>query len=347
MTSVSVRALWPFMRLVPNCHDALRMLEAEGIEPSIFADPDARIPTLLARATLLEWLARTDDPALGLHAGERIESADFGVIHHAVRNSPDLRRALLGMARYVRLLDDNVECVLVETDERCVWEYRNLVPTPLDAVNDFQVSAGLKSIRAILGSRVAPLEVHLRHAAATSEQEYARFFGAPVRFEQEYNALVFPRELLAQPLSLANAELARAFERQAERLLEQLTQSDSIEAKVRQLLMKRLDEGNLHIAETARELHMSPATLRRRLAESGTTHSALLDETRRQIALQHVREGRLSVGEVAFLLGFSSQSAFGKAFRRWVGSSPQEYRAQHRGALSGLRGPSVRPETPH
>jgi AraC-like DNA-binding protein len=322
------------------------MLEAEGIEPAIFADPDARIPTLLARAMLLEWLDRTNDPALGLHAGERIESADFGVIHHAVRNSPDLRRALLGMARYIRLLDDNVECVLVEADERCLWEYHNLVPSPLDAVNDFQVAAGLRSIRAILGFRVAPLEVHLRHAAPTSEREYARFFGAPVRFDCEHNALVFPRVLLDRPLSLGNAELAHAFVRQAERLLEQLTQSDSIEGRVRQLLLKRLDEGNLHIAETARELHMSPATLRRRLAESGTTHSALLDETRRQIALQHVGDGRLSVGEVAFLLGFSSQSAFGKAFRRWVGSSPQEYRAQHRGSQAAARASTARPSTP-
>ncbi|HMJ14583.1 MAG TPA: AraC family transcriptional regulator [Polyangiaceae bacterium] len=339
MTSVSVRVLWPFMRLVPNCHEELRMLEAEGLQGSIMADPDARVPKLLGRALLLEWLEKTGDTALGLHAGECIESADFGVVHHAVRNSPNLRRALLSMTRYIRLLDDNLETVLSEIDDRCVWQYHNLVPSPLAALNDFQVAAGLTSIRGILAAKVHPLEVHLRHEMATNEAEYARFFRAPVRFGCEHNALVFPRALLDHPLALGSIELHGAFQHQAERMLEQLTHSDTVPAKVRQLLLKRLDEGNVHIAQTARDLHMSPATLRRRLAEAGTTHKDLLDELRRQIALHHVQEGRLSVGEVAFLLGFSSQSAFGKAFRRWVGSSPQEYRAQRRSAAPASAGP--------
>src|SRR5688572_19109163 len=97
MTStVSVRMLWPFMRLAtPDASHASRILEEAGLQIATLADPDARIPTILGRELLLAILEKSGDAALGIHAGERVESADFGVVHHAVRNCPDVRRALL------------------------------------------------------------------------------------------------------------------------------------------------------------------------------------------------------------------------------------------------------------
>ena len=323
--------LWPFMRLgAPDAGHASKVLEDAGLNIGTLADPDARIPTLLGRQLLLAALEKSSDPALGLHAGERIESADFGVVHHAVRNCTDVRRALLCTARYLRLLDDNVVGSLLEEGERGTWQIENLVPRPLPAVNDFQVTVALMTINHFLGRRAKVLEVHVTHSVATDATEYARVFRAPVRFGTEHNALVVPREVLDAPVAHANRELFSVFDHRAQQLLDELAQSDSIAAKVRQLLVKHLDEGNVGIADSAHRLHMSAATLRRRLAEEGTTHKDLLEQIRREVALHQLHERRLSVGQIAFLLGFSSQSAFGRAFRRWVGTTPLEYRAQLR-----------------
>jgi AraC-like DNA-binding protein len=269
-------------------------------------------------------------PALGVLAGECIESADFGVMHHVVRNSPNVRQALFYNSRYVRLLDDGIESVLVEEGDRGIWQFRNLAPRPHAVVNDFQVATGVTMLRSFLASGKVPLEVHLRHEQPTCQSEYERFFQAPVRFGKEHNALVLHRDTLEAPVVNASKNLFSAFDHQAQQMLDQFDNESGVEAKVRQLMLKELDTGNARIGNVARQLHMSSATLRRRLAEHGTTHKHLLDQIRQEVALHHMRESRLSIAEIAFLLGFSTQSAFGRAFRRWVGASPIEYRASLR-----------------
>ena len=114
----------------------------------------------------------------------------------------------------------------------------------------------------------------------------------------------------------------------SDQLLKRLDRSDTVTGRVRRLLESRIGREGIGLEEIAVEIHMSPATLRRRLDEEGTTFRAIVDELRRELALRYVAEPRVAIGEVAFLLGFSTQSAFGTAFRRWTGSSPIEHRAR-------------------
>lgn len=322
--------LWPFARLAGDYEVELGIVKDAGWDIVKLGDPDGRIPTLLARKLVLATIERTKDPALGIHAGERIESADFGVVGLATRNCPDIRRALLCVARYLRLLDDNLEGVLSEDRDRAVWQLRNLIPRPLPAVNDFQLTTAMVSITHYLGRKEPPIEVHVAHAEPPYSAEYARVFGAPIRFNARHNALVVPRALLDAPIQGANADFLAVFDRQAQKVLAEHARADGMRARVQQLLAKRLAEGTSGIGSIARELHMSTSTLRRRLSEEGTTFSDVLEEVRRELAMHHMHDRRLAIGEIAFLLGFASQSAFGKAFRRWAGKSPLEYRAQFR-----------------
>jgi AraC-like DNA-binding protein len=319
---------WAFARLAGNYERELEIAKEAGWDISQLGDPDGRIPTILARQLLLATIEKLNDPALGIHAGERIASSDFAVMGLAMNNCPDLRRAFLCMARYLRLLDDNVEGVLLEERDRGVWQIQNLIPRPLAAVNDFQVTVALATTTYLTGRKESPIEVHVRHGPTTYDDEYTRVFAAPVRFNAEHNALVLPRSLLDAPVQQANTDFFAVFDRQAQRGLDQLNLSEGMRARVQHFLAKRLAEGNTGVANAARELHMSSSTLRRRLAEEGTTYSDVLEEVRRELALHHVHDRRLTVGEIAFLLGFASQSAFGKAFRRWSGTSPLAYRAQ-------------------
>jgi AraC-like DNA-binding protein len=324
--TMSVRMLWPYMRVLPDFGPELAALSAAGVDTTTLADADARIPRRLGGEILQIAMRRTIDASLGLHAGERIESADFGVLDHAIRACPDVRRALLCTRRYTRLQDDNLDMHFVEDGDRVVWQIRNAVPSVLPLTNDFQVTATLMNLNRRLGRHEAPLEVHLRHTKPTNAAEYARVFRAPVRLGMPHNGLVFSRLLLDQPLPFANPQAFSVFDLMATRLLKELDRKDTTIDRVRRLVAVRIGRDGIGIGDIGGQLHMSEATLRRRLDEEGTTYKAIVDQVRRELAAQYLAEPQVALGEIAFLLGFSTQSAFGRAFRRWNGISPFEQR---------------------
>ena len=137
--TVSVRMIWPFMRAVSDFAPQLAALSRAGIDQATLADPDARIPRPLL-GDLISLAVENGDVAIGIHAAERCESADFGVMDHAMRASPNVRRALECISRYTRLQDDHLEIVLVEDGDRVSIEFRNESPTMLRATNDFQTA---------------------------------------------------------------------------------------------------------------------------------------------------------------------------------------------------------------
>jgi AraC-like DNA-binding protein len=301
-------------------------LNAAGVDTATLADSDARIPRRLVGEILQKAGQRNVDAALGLHAAEHVDSADFGVVDHVVRACPDVRRALLCIARYTRLVDDNLEMHLVVEEERVVWQIRNMVPPVLRLTNDFQVTAAFMNLSRRLGWHEAPLEVHLRHNEPTDAAEYARVFRAPVRFGMAHNGVVLPRILLDQPVPSSNPQAFSVFDLMATRLLKELDRHDTTTDRVRRVVAGRIGRNGIGIGAICAQLHMSEATLRRRLDEEGATYKALVDDLRRQLAAQYIGEPQVAIGEIAFLLGFSTQSAFGRAFRRWNGIPPIEQR---------------------
>ena len=130
-----------------------------------------------------------------------------------------------------------------------------------------------------------------------------------------------------RPLEGANAELARINEGLAAQQLARLDQAD-LPARLRALLIERLPDGEPTAAELAAALHLSLRSLQRKLAERGLRYENLLDDTRRELALAQLREARIALNEIAFLLGFSDASSFSRAFRRWTGLSPTAWREQ-------------------
>src|SRR5688572_7194904 len=154
--TVSVRSLWPFARVLGDFRAELAFLRAHGIDEAAFADPEARIPQPLAREMLQISVTRSQDPALGVHAGETIASSDFGVTDYVVRNCPHFRAALDSCARYVRLLDELADAETLEDGDRSTWQMRYVIPrSPL--VNDFQAVATLRVFSHLLGRDDAPL----------------------------------------------------------------------------------------------------------------------------------------------------------------------------------------------
>ena len=140
------------------------------------------------------------------------------------------------------------------------------------------------------------------------------------------NALVFPAWSHMSLSATADAELSAILARHAQHLLEQLPPVNDFVAHVRRLVAEELAGGDPSAEHIAARLHMSARTLRRRLQEHGARHKLLLDELRRELAIRYLSEERLEIAEVAFLLGFSEASAFHRAFKRWTGRTPSDYR---------------------
>ncbi|MBN1656163.1 MAG: AraC family transcriptional regulator [Deltaproteobacteria bacterium] len=317
---------WPFTRIVKDYRVELDVLRQTGLEDNILASSNARIPHEIAWKLMELSLKKTGNPAIGLQAGRVIEAADWGVLGLAAVNCADLRRALQYCSDHMRLLDDLVEVVLIERSDRAIWEFQYGVVRALPAVNDYIVSSAATGVARFLGRREPLLGVSIVHTAPAYAGEYQRFFRAPVRFNAEHNALILPLTLLDRPVPRANPDMFVAFDKEVKKQLKELMRSSSATVEVQRLVTKQLVNGTVSMKLTAKQVHMSPATLKRRLNEEGTTHSKIVDEVRKEFALRYLANQRLPIAEVALRLGFSSASAFGKAFKRWQGITPIAYR---------------------
>jgi len=341
--TLSIRLLWPFVRIAGGDSAGLQALERHGIGLAAFADPDTRVPHSVVMELLEHSLQRTGDRDLGLRAGERLEDADLGLLAHVVRTCKTLRRGIMCSARYSSLVNEAATASLHESSDVAVWRWwlNDDVPQ-LPASNDFVVASTLTGWRRMTGVVDLAAEVHLMHDKATSKAGYERVFRCPIKLGMPQNAIVLRREALDLPLVGASEGMHVAFNRYADEVMQRLRKDDSITARVREAILLELSHGDPAMGIVARKLAMSVATLRRRLEEEGTSHRELLLRVRSELAKRYLGDPSLTITEVAYLLGFSHVTAFYKAFRRWMGSelTPGDFRARALPSTRQLRGHS-------
>ena len=328
--SVSIRLLWLYARVGAAEPELLTAFGKLGIGPREFTDPETRIPHRAAMALLQAQVERTGDKSLGLRAGSSFEHGDFDVLESAARSCSTLHEAIRCISRYACLLNDACEITLREEGDRAIWTFRLTDGVaPVATGNDFALACAVTFARMYAEVPEGPLEVHVMHAEAGDPAGYARVFGPNVKFGMPENACVFPRSILAMPMRRAAPQIHLAFEARAKELVGRLRVHQGVVGRVREVISNQLRGGESSMRSVARALAMSPATLRRRLADEGTTHTAILDDVRYELAKAYLVDRSLSTREVAFLLGYSHAKAFYEAFRRWTGgSTPTEYARQ-------------------
>jgi AraC-like DNA-binding protein len=326
-----------------------RLLAAAGLDApnaAAFDAPDAFVPLDRQLALWDAAAALASDPAFGLHTGAAGTPEHLGTLGHVLRSSATLGDALARAARYERLMYTGFVTTVERAGPLAVICHAALHPdTPVERQPIEYVLALIFSLcRALAGGddpaagalpALRPVEVRFRHAAHVDPRvaaEHARVFGAPVRFGQADNALVLPAAALDLPIRGADPGVAAALGAHVEHLLTRLTGANTAGGRLRAALPDLLRAGEPTLAAAARHLAMSERTLQRRLAVEGTAFQALVDAERRDLALAHLRAGRLAVGEVAFVTGFSEPSAFRRAFRRWTGTTPAAYAGRERRA---------------
>ncbi len=317
--------------------DSARLFAEAGLDPAALDDPNARYP--VAATTRLWQLAvtATGDDAFGLAVARHVSQTTFHALGYSLAASSTLKEAFERLQllrqqgerlrRYFRIVTDAAELALEEEPDR----YRVLmrvdparaVIAP-QAVDAFALLL-LRLCRGLYRREVAPLAVTLKRDAPRNLAAFEKAFRAPLSFAAAENELQFTRELFDQKLEGANPELARHNDEIALRYLARHDRGNLV-ARVRAVIAERLPAGDPGEAAVAQALNFSSRSLQRKLAEEGSSYSRLLADTRRELARSYLVDPRSSVSEIAYLLGFSDMSSFTRAFRRWEGVSPSEYR---------------------
>ena len=320
----SARLLQPFVKLLnpeaaatTNGHE-----QRSGVR-----DLDARVPV----GTVHEWLTaaieKTRDPDIGLKAGAMMTPGDAGVVDYVLSSAPNVAAAIDVTIRYMRLINEAVDCRLELDQHRAVLRLESRVPLP-PAAEDFMLS-GFYSSHSWL-RRIPDLECWFMHPPPRRMHEYERAFGRTVcRFSAACSAWSFAPSHLQQPLDHADFNLHAIVRRLADSMLAELpSDTGQFSDRVRSLLARELSTPGLSTAWAARRLRMSVRTLARRLEVENTSFYSLLDEVRHSRALRLIADDRLALSEIAFVLGFAHVTSFHRAFRRWTGRTPAEYRVR-------------------
>jgi AraC-like DNA-binding protein len=291
--------------------------------PTELDNPDVRLPEPTMRRAWAAIAAASGDEAFGLHLAQHTEEGAFDVLDYAASFSSTLRDALDRVARFYRLASDDAAIQVVGDGgaTRVVRLVGGTHPQDQDAFFALLV----ERFRKFSGRSIHPREVSFEHAAH-AQRELAALFRCPVRFARARSELVFTSSDLDLPVHAAKPRLAAVLDRYATELLARLPAAGSYADHVRRAVALVVQRESPTLGAIAREMHASPRTVQRRLSEVGTTHGRLVDEVRRQLAERYIESPRLSITEIAFLLGYEDESSFRRSFKKWTGKSPTQAR---------------------
>ncbi|MDT8990291.1 AraC family transcriptional regulator [Curvibacter sp. APW13] len=270
----------------------------------------------------------TQDPSFGLQAGAVVGPASFNVVSYILQSAPTLREAIGSVQQFQRLISDGGRFQLIagETASWVVYHPRQGVlafsPHQLEAV----LAAVVNFCRWVTGTAATPLRAQFSHAAVGPLTGYRSSLHCPVEFEQAFSGLLLANELLDRPLPQADAQLASVHRQYAQARLAALSTSGNVVEPLRQWIAAQLQGGVPTREQAAQAFGLTPRTLARRLQHESVHFSALVDQARRQLACQAVGQTQRNFTDIAQSLGFAEAAVFHRAFKRWTGRTPGQWR---------------------
>lgn len=316
--------------------DPDQVLRDIGMDPSRLAGGYSRysqhqISLLWQKAVVLS------DADFALRVAAEVRPSTFHVVGYAMSCSATLSRALHRFAFYCRLISDSATATLTESGEEATLaiHFDTGGPPPIYQTVDTVLASVLGFLRWIAGEEINPVAVNFVHPKPLMGGGLEAYFGCPVAYGQPDDSIVFRRVDLEAQIMVADEELASLLDGVANRYLEK-RMAGRFALRVRDALKARLGDGMVRKGDIAKRLHMTERTLLRRLKEEGTTFSDVLDQVRLQQAFQYLRRDDLTIRDIAYMLGFSDEGTFSRAFKRWTGRRPSTIAQMNAEELRGV-----------
>lgn len=321
---------------------AARHLLAQGVSPAaVFAGtgfgpallnqeepaaPFAAIAGFFSRAAEL-----TGDPLFGFRLGCASDLRMAGLLGYIALTSPTAGCFLRNIARYAGVMSDTWEMdpSRLASHGEFAWSCKAASGQQASQYVEFLAALFFTALREAAGTRIELQEAAFTHQRHRGAEEMSAAFGCPVRFGVPASRIVVRPEDLELPLVSADRLLLRVLRAYGDQLLHGRglgRKNTDLTAQVEEAVAARLSAGSASLANVAADLGMSPRTLSRKLGRAGTSYFTILEELRKALAIRYLRESKLPLSEIAFLLGYSGLNSFSEAFRRWTGLSPGQFR---------------------
>jgi len=308
--------------------DANAVLASVGIDAEGAWDPKHMLDEE-AYYGMIELMAeQIDITSLPLIVGGAMRPDEYGALGLAWKAAPNLLGSLSRVARYWRLWTSVAQYELDETARGTLYVQHREGPRRLGM--RISIEATLASTvslsRQVSPRPFSPIEVYFQHPAPKTLVHHEAFFGCPVHFGADKDALLLSRQSLSEPNVLGDEGITQFLVAHLDQELAQIDDTPALQTQTKGEIARALSEGLPKMADIARSLGLSARSFHRRLAEQGLSFQTLTEETRREIAIAMLQEERYALSEIAFLTGYSEQSAFNRAFKRWMGITPATYR---------------------
>lgn len=315
--------------------DPESLLPEAGIEPDLLGKPENRIPFEQQNALWALAVANAPAHVFGLQFARSVQPTSFGLVGYMAMNCGSIGECLEAIVNYQFLAGEGGEFSLEPCGDDTALCYTPVNPGG-PATRDRVVgmlAATVSFGRWLVGEAFQPRRVAFSHDLPGRSAEYEEFFGCPVAFAERHNCAVYTPAVTGLVVPNASEELLALLRERANRMLGGLSRGTGIAGRIASLLASQLDSAVPDKSVIAAQLGMSERTLQRRLREEGTTYQATLDRTRHYLARDLLRNTQMPLADVAIQLGFSEPSTFFRAFKRWEGATPGQYREA--GVFSG------------
>lgn len=313
-----------------NRVDAEPILARAGLSRGQLALPDAGV-AVVSQHRFLEYASvATADPLLGMRVAQQMDLRNIGVLYYLAAASTTVAQAFHNLARYSRVASEAVLFELICKDDGVAL---TIIPVlrygePPPQYCEFVAMLLVRAMRAVTNRRLTVSKVSFFHARDFALDETAQLFGCKIAFAQTEQSVSFPHSAINIAIVSSDARLLEILIAHGDQLLAARRNAAGLRNVVERQLIRLLPEGKVHAGIVARQLGVSTRSLTRHLADEHTSFSDILDNLRQQQALRHLADERISLQQIAWLLGYSEMAAFNHAFKRWTGTSPGRARQQ-------------------
>jgi AraC-like DNA-binding protein len=310
--------------------DKRALLESAGVDPDVPIDPKIMVSDT-DYYEFFAGVARNDANGsdLPLRVGATMRCENYGAFGLAWKSALNLLGSYRRAERYARVLTNVSTYRPRVEDEGIYMELRrdgDRRQLGLRLSNEATIASVAAISDEVSTASFQASAVYFRHAAPVSTAAHEQHFGCPVHFDTEMDALLVSHELMQTPNRLGDPDIVRFFDAHLDDEISKLRDDSTLERRVRASISQALSQGIPTLSDIASQFGMSGRTLQRQLSERGYSFQTVVDESRRELAERLLRETSYPLAEVAFLTGFSEQSSFNRAFKRWAGQTPRSFR---------------------